>query len=326
MKRLLAVVGPTATGKSALGITLAEAFGGEVLACDSTAVYRGIDIGTDKVPAGEQRGIPHHMTDLVGPLEVYSAARFGNEAALKAREVVARGALPILVGGTGFYYRALVRGIFPGPTRDDALRERLERVATRKGPEALHRWLGRVDPPSAHRILPRDRMRLVRALEVYLLTKKPLTAHFDDTRSPIADFSVLTIGLRMPRPELLPRIARRVDQQFRSGLLAEVEQLIDAGVPPGAHAFSGLVYRQVMEMRAGLRDEAATRELIVRENMRYARRQLMWFRKEANVLWIDAPGESPEARQLAENHVRLWLERDATAAAPREPARAGSES
>ena len=324
MNRIVAIVGATATGKSALGISLAEAFGGEVLACDSTAVYRGIDIGTDKVPVDEQRGIPHHMIDLVGPTEVYSAARYGNDAAERARAVVARGALPILVGGTGFYYRALVRGIFPGPNRDDALRERLERVATRKGPEALHRWLGRVDSPSALRILPRDRMRLVRALEVYLLTKKPLTAHFDDTRSPIADFDVLTLGLRMPRPELLPRITRRVEQQFRSGLLDEVERLIAGGVPAGAHAFSGLVYRQVMEMRAGVRDEGATRELIVRENMRYARRQLMWFRKEANVRWIDAPGESEEARRVADAHVREWLAHGLPS--PRQPARSGSPS
>lgn len=308
MKRIVAVVGPTATGKSALGIALAGTFGGEVLACDSTAVYRGIDIGTDKMPAEHQQGIPHHLVDLVAPTDVYSAARYGNEAAAIAREVTARGRLPVLVGGTGFYYRALVRGIFPGPTRDEHLRSRLERVAARRGPEFLHRWLGRVDPPSAQRILPRDLMRLVRALEVYLLTRKPLTAHFEDTRSPIADFSILTIGLRMDRADLLPRITRRVDLQFEAGLLAEVDRLIADGVPAEAHAFSGLVYRQVMEWRAGVRDLAATRDLIIRENMRYARRQLLWFRKESGVQWIDAPGESQAARDAAAALVRQWMD------------------
>jgi tRNA dimethylallyltransferase len=150
-------------------------------------------------------------------------------------------------------------------------------------------------------------MRLVRALEVYLLTRKPLTSHFAETRSPIADFAVLTIGLRLPRADLLPRVARRVDQQFRAGLLAEVERLIAAGVPESAHAFSGLVYRQVMEMRAGVRELEATRELIVRENMRYARRQLMWFRKEPGVHWIDNPGESSAAFDQASALVRQWL-------------------
>lgn len=321
MNRLVAIVGPTASGKSALGIALAQTFGGEVIACDSTAVYRGIDIGTDKVPHAEQRGVPHHLIDRVEPTEVYSAARYGTEAAAVARDVVARGHLPLIVGGTGFYYRALVRGIFPGPTRDDGLRMRLERVATRKGPEFLHRWLGRIDRPSADRILPRDRMRLVRALEVYLITRKPLTAHFGDTKSPIADFATLTIGLRLPRTELLPRVTHRVDQQFRSGLLDEVERLIAAGVPTSAHAFSGLVYRQVMEMRAGARDAGATRDLIVRENMRYARRQLSWFRKESGVQWIDAPGESETARATAAALVKSWI--DETAASQTRAGRTG---
>ena len=307
MKRIVAVVGPTATGKSALGIALCEHFGGEVLACDSTAVYRGIDIGTDKVPPGEQRGIAHHLVDLVGATDTYSAARYAQDAAATAREVVARGRLPVVVGGTGFYYRALVRGLFPGPARDEVLRARLERVADRKGPEALHRWLQRIDPPSAHRILARDRMRLVRALEVYLLTGRPLTTHFAQTRSPIADFDVLTIGLNLPRPELLPRVTARVDQQFRSGLLDEVEALLTAGVPADAHAFRGLVYRQVMEMRAAARDLPATLALIVQENMRYARRQLMWFRGEAGVRWVEARGESEEARELAVAMVAEWL-------------------
>src|SRR3954466_14521337 len=162
--RLVAIVGPTATGKSALGIALARRFHGEVVSCDSTAVYRGFDIGTDKVPRSEQQGIPHHMVDVADPTEEYSAARYAREAAAVIRDVTARGRLPILAGGTGFYYRALTRGLFEGPSRDEALRRRLGRVAAVKGPAALHRWLARVDPAAADRIAAADVKRVVRAL------------------------------------------------------------------------------------------------------------------------------------------------------------------
>ncbi len=296
---LVAVLGPTATGKSALGLALADAFGGEIVACDSTAVYRGVDIGTDKLAPHEQRGVPHHLVDVVEPTDTYSAARYAADAAAAIRDITARGRLPVLVGGTGFYYRALVRGLFPGPARDDRLRARLERVADRRGVEGLHRWLARVDPSSGRRIQPRDRKRLVRALEVYLLTGRPLTDHFDETQSPIAGFAVLPIGLNLPRDVLRERVTRRVDAQFARGVVDEVRRLLAEGVPARAHAFSGLVYRQVVEMLEGVRDEAATRDLIVRENMRYARRQLMWFRREQGVRWIERAGESAVAQQDA---------------------------
>lgn len=285
---LLAVVGPTATGKSAMAIALAERLGGEVVACDSTAVYRGIDIGTDKVPLDEQRGIPHHLVDMVDVTETYSAARYAADASAVIRDIHARGRVPILAGGTGFYYRALVRGLFPGPARDEALRERLNRVAARRGVEALHRWLTRVDAESAARIMPRDQKRLVRALEVYLVTGKPLTAHFAETASPLADFDIRTFGLNAAREVLRERVAARVEQQFARGVVGEVERLIAAGVPETAHAFSGLVYRQIIEMRQGVRNELDTRALIVQENMRYAKRQLTWFRHEAGIHWIES--------------------------------------
>jgi len=301
---LVAVLGPTATGKSALGLALAQAFGGEIVACDSTAVYRGVDIGTDKVAPDELRGIPHHLIDVVEPTDTYSAARYAADAAAVIRAIAVRGRLPVLVGGTGFYYRALVRGLFPGPARDDRLRARIERVADRRGVACLHRWLAKVDAPSARRIQPRDRKRLVRGLEVYLLTGRPLTDHFDETRSHIADFTVRPIGLNLPRDVLRERVARRVDAQFGRGVVDEVRRLIAAGVPARAHAFSGLVYRQVVEMLDGVRDEAATRDLIVRENMRYARRQLMWFRKEPGIRWVTGPGESAGAQREARRLVQ----------------------
>jgi tRNA dimethylallyltransferase len=271
-----------------MAIAMAERIGGEVVACDSTAVYRGIDIGTDKVPVAEQRGIPHHLVDMVDVTDTYSAARYAADAAAAIRDIRARGKVPILAGGTGFYYRALVRGLFPGPARDEALRARLNRVADRRGVEALHRWLTRVDAESAARIMPRDRKRLVRALEVYLLTGRPLTTHFAETASPLEGWTIRAIGLNVPRDLLRARVAARVEQQFARGVVDEVRGLIASGVPATAHAFSGLVYRQVIEMLHGVRDEPATRALIVQENMRYAKRQLTWFTHEAGIHWLDS--------------------------------------
>ncbi len=282
---LHAFVGPTATGKSAAAIRLALELGGEVVACDSTAVYRGIDIGTDKVPVDEQQGISHHLVDMVGPTETYSAARYAADAAAAIRDIHARGKVPILAGGTGFYYRALVRGLFPGPPRNDELRARLDRIAERRDVTSLHRWLARIDAESAARIMPRDQKRLVRALEVYILTGKPLSAHFAATTSPLAEWDIRTVGLNAPRDVLRERVTARVDQQFARGVVAEVENLIAAGVPQTAHAFSGLVYRQIIEMLNGARGEQETRALIIQENMRYARRQLTWFRHEPDIHW-----------------------------------------
>jgi tRNA dimethylallyltransferase len=288
------VLGPTASGKSALGLALAERLGGDILNCDSTGVYRGFDIGTDKVPIAEQRGIPHHLVDIADPTEVYTAAQFARDSNQVIREVHGRGHVPILVGGTGFYYRALTRGLFPGPGADDQLRARLDRVAARKGPERLHRLLRRVDPDSADRIMARDQKRLVRALEVYLSTGRPLTSHFADTRSPVADCDVVALALKIPADLTAERVAIRVDRQFARGIVDEVKGLLASGVPAEARPFGGLVYRQVMEMLRGVRDEAATRALIVQENRRYARRQLIWFRKEPNLIWFDGPGELPD--------------------------------
>jgi tRNA dimethylallyltransferase len=290
-RRLLAVLGPTAVGKSTLGIRLAAHLGGEIVSCDSTAVYRGFDIGTDKVPPAARGGIPHHLVDVADPREEYSAARYAREASAAIRAIADRGKLPILVGGTGLYYRALTRGLFPGPGRDEALRARLEKIAVRRGAARLHQMLRRVDPPSAERIQPRDSKRVIRALEVYRLTGRPLTEHFARTERPLPEFDVVAVALRIPPELTAERVARRVDEQFAGGLLAAVRGLLAAGVPETAHPFSGLVYRQVLEHLHGVRDEKATRELIVRENRQYSRRQLIWFRKEPNLLWFCGAGE-----------------------------------
>ncbi len=296
-KLLIAILGPTATGKSAMGLALADRFAGEIINCDSTAVYRRFDIGTDKVPMAERRGIPHHLIDIADPTDEYTAAQFARDASAVARDIHARGKLPILVGGSGLYYRALTRGLFPGPGKDAVLRARLERIAEKRGVESLHRLVNRVDPESALRIQPRDLKRLVRALEVYVQTGRPLTAHFEATVSLLdPDVEVVPIGLRMPAQWLADRLAKRVDAQFDAGLLDEIRSLLAAGVPPGARPFGGLVYRQAMEHLNGVRDEAHTRALIAQENRRYARRQLIWFRKEPNLVWFEGPGTHAEVQ------------------------------
>ena len=291
---VLAILGPTASGKSALGLALAERYGGEVISCDSTASYRGFDIGTDKPSRAARRGIPHHLIDVADPTEVYTAAQFARDAARVIRDIHARGHLPILVGGTGFYYRSLTRGLFPGPGADEGLRRRLSRVADNRGVERLHRMLQRADPESAARIMRRDRKRLVRAIEVYVATGRTLTDHFSETASLISDCEVVSFALRLPATLTAERVARRVDEQFARGIVGEVQALLSRGVPPDARPFGGLVYRQVMEMLRGVRDEAATRALVAQENRRYARRQLIWFRKEPTLIWFDGPGERQE--------------------------------
>jgi tRNA dimethylallyltransferase len=234
------------------------------------------------------------MVDVADPTQEYSAAHYARDAAVVIRDITARGKQPILVGGTGLYYRSLTRGFFPGPSRDEAMRTRLERIAERRGPHRLHQLLARVDADSAARISARDRKRLIRALEVYYLTGRSLTSHFADTRSPLEEYRVITFALQIPPEETAERVARRVDAQFEQGLLDEIRRILAAGVPPTAHPFTGLVYRQALEHLRGVRDEGATRELIVRENRQYSRRQLIWFRKEPNLQWIHAAGERAE--------------------------------
>jgi tRNA dimethylallyltransferase len=298
---ILAILGPTASGKSTLGIELAVKHRGEIVSCDSTAVYRGFDIGTDKVPMAARRGIPHHLIDVAEPTDEYTAARFVRDAVAAIDSIYARGNWPIIVGGTGLYYRALVRGLFPGPGADRVLRSRLESIAQRRGLSFLHRMLRRIDPASAQRILAGDRKRMIRALEVFFLTGKPLTAHFADTISPLGDYRTIAVALSPPMVLIAERVEKRVDAQFEQGLLDEIRGLISRGVPETARPFGGLVYRQALEHLHGARDEAATRALITRENRRYARRQLIWFRKEPNLVWLQTSGEHPDTLAAVES-------------------------
>ena len=303
-KILVAIVGSTATGKSTLGIEIAERFGGEVISCDSTAVYRGFDIGTDKVPLEDRRGIPHHLIDVADPRENYSAARYATDAAAVIFETIARGRLPILVGGTGLYYRALTRGLFPGPGRDSDIRERLSALSDRYGVERLHRLVRYIDPESADRIHARDARRLIRALEVYYLTGRPLTRHFEETRSLLAGYSIVGIALRQSSEITAVKVARRVEGQLNEGLIDEVRRLRASGIPDSASPFGGMVYRQVLAFLNGVGSEESTHDDIIRANRRYARRQLIWFRKEPNLHWIQVDDGPVHAFRVAEQIVR----------------------
>ena len=297
---ILAILGPTAAGKSALGIEIALRHGGEIISCDSTAVYRGFDIGTDKVPAAERRGISHHLIDIVDATDEYTAARYVRDAVAAIEDIYHRGRRPIIVGGTGLYYRALARGLFPGPGADAAMRERLERIAQRRGVEFLHRMLRRVDAASADRIQSRDLKRMIRVLEVFFLTGKPLTDHFAATVSPLAGYQTVAVALSPPMTLIAERVAKRVDAQFELGLMDEIRGLLARGIPETARPFGGLVYRQALEHLHGVRNEADTRDLITRENRHYARRQLIWFRKEPNLVWLPGSGESRETLTAVE--------------------------
>ena len=283
-----------------MGIEIALRHGGEVISCDSTAVYRGFDIGTDKVPLAERRGISHHLIDVADPTDEYTAARYVRDAVAAIEQIYARGRRPIIVGGTGLYYRALVRGLFPGPGADAGMRGRLERIAGRRGVEFLHRMLRRVDAASAERIQPRDLKRMTRALEVFFLTGKPLTDHFAATVSPLAGYQTVAVALSPPMTLIAERVAKRVDAQFELGLMDEIRALLARGVPETARPFGGLVYRQALEYLHGVRSEADTRDLITRENRHYARRQLIWFRKEPNLVWLPGSGESRETLTAVE--------------------------
>jgi len=290
-------------------MALALAEGGEIVSCDSLQVYRGLDIGSAKPSREEQSSVRHHLIDVVDADQPFSAADYARLARAAIADIRARGRLPIVAGGTGFYYRALTRGLFPGPGRDADLRARLEAIAGRRGPERLHRLLHRVDAESARRIQPRDTKRMVRAIEVYFLTGRPLTDHFADTEPPLPDAEFIAVAVKLPAAAISERVTRRVDEQFERGLLAEIRGLLACGIPESARPFGGLVYRQALEHLHAVRDEAATRALISQENRHYARRQLIWFRKEPGLTWFDGPGESAGTMTSVLNFLDARLQR-----------------
>lgn len=300
---IVIVLGPTAVGKSRVAVDLALRFGGEVISGDSIQVYRGFDIGTDKPTAASRRGVRHHLIDIVGPEVQFTAADFVREALKAAGEITSRGHLPLIAGGTGLYIKALVDGLFPGPGRNPALRAALEATAQEEGLDSLFRRLQAIDPEYAQKVRSRDRVRIIRALEVHAATGLPISEHFRRTESPVRGRNVLRLGLRLERDALYRRIDDRVEQMFERGLVEEVRGLLERGVAENAPPFRALGYSHVLRL---LRGEVSREEALAStkaDTRHYAKRQTTWFRKMDDVAWF-----SPDDRPALEEHVQNHLQ------------------
>jgi tRNA dimethylallyltransferase len=289
---VVAIVGPTASGKSTLGIDVALELNGEIINCDSVQVYQGIQVATAKVPLAERKGVPHHLIDFVPPSINYTAVEWAREAAKKIEEIESRGRVPLLVGGTGFYLRALRHPFFVSPQTDESLRRRLNRIRAKRGPENLHRVLRRLDPRAAQQLYPRDWPRVQRAIEVRLQTGRSILDQKDKRPEPHESARRLRIlALNPPRAELYARINERTEAHFNAGLVEEVQELLTCGVPPESNALGAHGYRRVVEYLQGKRDLPSAIEQTKLDVRHYAKRQLTWFRHEADVEWFAGFGE-----------------------------------
>jgi tRNA dimethylallyltransferase len=291
-KPVLAIVGPTASGKSTLGIEVALKLNGEIINCDSVQVYKEIQIATAKVPLEEQKGVPHYLIDFFSPWTNFTAGEWAREAASVIEDVENRGRIPLLVGGTGFYLRALRQPFFGSPQTDERLRKRISSIRERRGPEHIHRLLQRIDPAAAERFFPRDWPRVQRAIEVKLQTGRSIVAQLAERPDPHESTRRLRIiALNPPRDELYKRINDRTDAHFKLGLVREVEELIARGVPPDSNALGAHGYRRVVEFLHGKRTLESAIEQTKLDIRHYAKRQMTWFRHEADVEWFDGFGE-----------------------------------
>jgi tRNA dimethylallyltransferase len=309
---VVAVVGPTAVGKSSFALDVAFRFGGEVISCDSMQVYRGLDIGTDKLPATQRRGVPHHLLDVAEPGATFSAGAFRRKALEVLADFGRRGCIGVLVGGTGLYYRALVCGLVEAPSRDEALRARLFEKVRIKGPERLHRVLSRLDPLHAPTVRSNDALRIVRALEVRILSGVPLGEKIRD--NPLGSgplLRVLKIGLTAPRRLLYDSIESRVEAMVAAGWLDEVAHLRERGVLVGPVA-KAIGYGELASVLDGaLTLEGAVDRIKIRSR-NLAKRQWTWFRKEADVAWYDVTQEAWHDRAF--RCIETWIQ-----ATPRQP-------
>ncbi len=299
---LLAVIvlGPTGSGKTALSLALAERFKGEIVSCDSVAVYRGMELGTAKPTAEERARIPHHLIDVTTPDQPFTAGEYSRQARAALRDIAARARLPIVTGGTGLYLRALTEGLFPGPPRQQQLRTRLARSQTRHGEAWLHRVLRRLDSASAARIHPNDTPKLIRAIEVCLAARKPMSqvlATPNTAKDPLTGFRLLRIGLNPPRKLLYHRLNQRAAAMFAAGLVDETRSLLERY--GAVKALDSLGYRQAFAAQAGTLSLEAGIEAAQQGHRNYAKRQLTWFRREPEVRWLELFGDDPETLRAA---------------------------
>lgn len=303
---LVVIVGPTGSGKTALSLTLAQHFGGEIVNCDSVALYRGFEIGTAKPGVEERARAPHHLLDILDPTAVFTAGDYAQAARRAVAEIAARGCLPIVVGGTGLYLRAFLEGLFAGPKRSEELRERLRNVMRRKGSPHLHRMLLRFDPAAAAKIHPNDAPKLIRALEVCLESRQKMTELWQRGREPLTGFRVLRIGLGPDRAALYERINQRARQMFESGLVEETERLV-ALYGDSIPQLQSLGYRQALQLLRGEIDRESAISAAQQAHRNYAKRQRTWFRREHDVHWLrgfgDEPGIQTRALVLVKEHL-----------------------
>lgn len=288
--RLIAIAGPTASGKSALAMRLAREKRAEIVSCDSLQVYRGLDVGSAKPSADDRAAVPHHLIDVVDPDQDFSAADYARLARLAVADVRARGRVPIVAGGTGLYLRALRHGLFDGPARDEPLRRRLELIADRHGDARLHRILARVDPESAARIEARDRVRVVRALEVYRATGTAISDHHRSGASALEGVEWQVLVLDPGREALRAAVEKRTDAMLAAGLIEETRGLLARY--PGARPLRAIGYRQAAAVVRGTLPVAQARHDIVASTMRYAKRQRTWFRHQETAIWFADPDEA----------------------------------
>lgn len=297
------LLGPTGSGKTALSLALAERFNGEIVSCDSVAVYRGMDLGTAKPTAEERARVPHHLIDVVDPDHPFTAGDYSRLARVALRQIAARNRLPIVTGGTGLYLRALTEGLFAGPPRHEDLRLRLQQSHRRHGAGWLHRLLARLDPASADRIHSNDTPKLIRAIEVCLAARKPMSAVL--ARDPLTGFRLLRIGLNPPRQELYHRLNRRCAQMFATGLVEETRLLLARYGP--VKALDSLGYKQAQAVLSGELTEPQAVAAAQQGHRNYAKRQLTWFRREPEVHWLEGFGNDVEILRAATLMVHAHL-------------------
>ena len=310
---LVAILGPTAAGKTPLAVALAKKLGGEVLACDSTQVYRGFDIGTAKPTAEERGGVPHHLLDLVEPTFPFTAGEYRARATAVLEDLGQRDRLAILTVGTGLYLRALLEGLADAPARSQELRARLEAGANAHSLQYLHRVLRRLDPEAALRIGSRDRPKMIRAIEVCLLTGRSITEVHRSGRTPLEGYHPVKIGLQPPRVALYERIERRTREMLDRGWLDEVARLVKDGVPANSKPFDFIGYSELRSHLEGTVTLAAASKAITQATRRYAKRQMTWFRKEPLVFWLTGFGDDPAIISAAEKLVTGQLQSGAAA-------------
>jgi tRNA dimethylallyltransferase len=301
---LVVVLGPTASGKTALSLALAERFDGEIVNCDSVAMYREFDIGTAKPNASERARAPHHLLDYVAPTSHITAGEYARQARQVLDQIKARGHLPILVGGTGLYLRALLEGLFPGPQRSEELRERLRERVDNRGPGYLHRILRRLDRAAAEKIHANDKPKLIRAIEVCLASRQKMTELWQQGRDPLRGFRILRLGLDPDRQALYDRINRRAQEMFEAGLVEETQRLLEK-YGDAAGPLSSLGYKQAVQFLRGELTREQALQAAQQAHRNYAKRQMTWFRREPEVQWLRGFGDDVQIQKTAADLVEV---------------------